>query len=189
MFFAILLILLSLYIFYTYKKQKLTYWQTKGFPTLESTNFFFGDVGPALLGQKSFIEVYQNAHNEFKKRGCKIGGVYLMNLPMLLVTDNELAKKMLSTDFEAFADRGIATDPINNPLSVHIFTLDGDAWVKIRRKLSPTFTTHKVKSMMPILEKKIDVLVNVLEKERYCQYHNGDVHIAEWLDKYVFNKN
>lgn len=77
--------------------------------------------------------------------------------------DPQLLKYVLVKDFDKFHDRGVHIDEDNDPLSGHLFRLGGERWRNLRRKLSPTFTSGKLKMMFPILIKCAEQLRDTVE--------------------------
>lgn len=138
------LIIFALTATYLYFKYVFSHWQRKGFAFL-SPSFPFGNLAPVALGKCSFgINVYEL----YKRSTERIVGIYLLFQPALLVRDAELAKKMLISDFDSFHDRGVYYTP-DDPFSENLFAMPGEKWKAMRMKLTPTFTTGKMKGMFP----------------------------------------
>lgn len=91
-----------------------------------------------------------NLYDLYKSSSEPIIGIYLLFRPALLVRDADLAKNMLTTDFAHFYDRGIYHNP-QDPIADHMLMLPGQKWKQIRSKLTPTFTSGKLKGMMPAI--------------------------------------
>lgn len=72
-----------------------------------------------------------------------------------------------------------------NPLSAHLFALTGQRWRDLRVKLSPTFTSGKMKGMYPTI---VDC-ANVLEEYLIKSVKNGtDVfEFRDLLARYTTN--
>jgi cytochrome P450 family 6 len=138
-----LLGVLYLYLAYVY-----TYWNKRDVPFLEPS-FPAGNILDMVLSRRSIAEVY----NDFYKilSGHKFAGLYQIHRPIFLPMDPELIKNILVRDFEHFQDHGFPFDENVDPLSANLFMLNGDKWKKLRSKLSPTFTSGKMKMMFQTL--------------------------------------
>lgn len=127
-------------------KYIFSYWKRKGFPYIEPT-LLFGNLGPCGMHKSS---LGLNIRDLYDKSTDAIVGIYLFFRPALLVCDAELAKTILTTDFAHFHDRGVFNgDPKKDPIAENIFAMEGQKWKTIRNKLSPTFTSGKLRAMIP----------------------------------------
>ncbi|XP_058060788.1 probable cytochrome P450 6a14 [Anopheles bellator] len=130
---------------YYYTRQLYRYWDQRGIPQLEAS-FPLGnmkDVGRKL----HFNDVMQVAYDLGKSLSKPFAGMYFMLKPVLIVTDLDMVKRMLVKDFNSFHDRGLYVNERDDPLSGHLFAIDGERWRYLRNKLSPTFTSGKIKAM------------------------------------------
>lgn len=154
-----------------------TYWKRQGFPNAEPT-FFFGHLGDIMSRKVSFgvhmYELYKKSTAPF------LQGLYFFYQPALLVTNAEVAMRMLKQDFGSFQDRGTFHSPSADPLSAHLFNMPLTEWKTMRAKLTPTFTSGKLKSMMSII---------LLEGENLKQYLQSRAEKREVVPfKYLLNK-
>nr|CAD7456312.1 unnamed protein product [Timema tahoe] len=126
-----------------------SYWERRGIPYVPlptSLLSYFGDIffmrkSPALV----MSDLYQ------KLNGEPYGGIFLTSAPSLLVRDPETIKHVLVKDFAHFHDRIKNINEKVNPLEENLFFLKGEKWRWLRAKLTPTFTSCKVKVMFQIL--------------------------------------
>ncbi|XP_051155353.1 probable cytochrome P450 6a14 isoform X1 [Leptopilina boulardi] len=79
--------------------------------------------------------------------------MYMLYVPHLIINDPELIRLIMVKDFNYFQDRGLYFNKELDPLSAHLFLLPGEEWKHLRSKLSPTFTSGKIKQFFPLMEK------------------------------------
>lgn len=91
-------------------------------------------------------------------------GIYGIFRPKLLVCDPELIKKILIQDFSHFTDRGINSNEDYDPFSATLFALQGIKWKKMRSRLSPAFSSGKLKAMFPTIVNCCSTLESYLNK-------------------------
>lgn len=162
-----------------------TYWQKLGVPYLKPT-IPFGNLTSVTLLKTSFG---QNIHDLYKQTTEPFVGVYMYYRPVLLVRDASLVKKVLSTDFNHFVDRGVYSRPKEDPISDSLFAMNGNRWRNLRAKLTPIFTTGRLKSMMPTILEKGDnfqnILLNVADGSKIVDIKNFASRYILRHDNYV----
>lgn len=92
-------------------------------------------------------------------------GLYTFHKPSLLIADLDLIKIVLTKEFTHFHDRGLYCNEVFDPLSGHLFLIGGQKWKNLRSKLTPTFTSGKLKKMFGIIKEKGDDLCEILESD------------------------
>lgn len=140
---------------FLFLKYVFSYWSRKGFPSIQA-NIPLGCLGPVVKQKQSFGELIRDLHLGAKDEPYL--GLYFLHRPALLVRDPELVKRILVTDFEYFHDRGIHYDEENDPIGAGLFAMPGIAWKDMRARLSPTFTSGKLKNMFSAIEQKTFLL-------------------------------
>ncbi|GBP19732.1 Cytochrome P450 6B7 [Eumeta japonica] len=109
----------------------------------------FGNNIRNYLGYVSFtersLEVYRKYENE------KVIGYYRGPRPELMVRDPDVIRRILTADFGHFHPRGLGRNPDAEPLLNNLFHVDGDRWRLLRQRLTPAFTTGKLKAMFPLI--------------------------------------
>lgn len=133
---------------YAYFKYSYSYWKNKGVMYLEPS-FPFGNIGDAIMQKKTGGLVFQDIYN--KLEGQQYGGTFAFRRPMFVIREPEIIKTVLVKDFVHFHDRGTYFDEKGDPLSAHLFMLTGLKWKNLRAKLTPTFTSGKMRMMFQIL--------------------------------------
>lgn len=94
-------------------------------------------------------ELLQNVYNKYKSK--RVVGLYFSYKPVMVINDPLLVQDILVRDYTSFHDRGFYTDEKNDPLSAHLAGLGGQEWRDMRVKLSPVFSSGKIKGMFPII--------------------------------------
>lgn len=125
---------------YIYFKHAFNYWRSRGIP-FEEPMFPFGNIKGFGITQHHSI-ITQRIYDQFKGIS-KFCGFYILAGSTALLTDLELIKCVLVKDFNNFSDKGLFSNEEDDPLSAHLFSLDGPAWKSLRQKLTPTFTSGK----------------------------------------------
>lgn len=72
-------------------------------------------------------------------------------LPRLVLLDLELIKQIFTKDVAHFTSRGIFCNEKVEPIFTSIFNSGGGKWREMRRKLTPVFTTGKLKGMFEVM--------------------------------------
>ncbi|XP_014233425.1 probable cytochrome P450 6a14 [Trichogramma pretiosum] len=142
-----------------------TYWKRRGVPHDEPL-VPLGNMLPSLLGKASLGDTVKASYERHKHRPYH--GIYMFHQPILVINEPDLIKHVLIKDFNKFRDRGLYHNEQVDPLSANLFFLPGEKWRQLRSKLSPTFTSGKLKQMYPLLREIGDELAKVarLEVER-----------------------
>lgn len=153
----IVLVITSVYLYLRYI---YSYWSRNGFPYLEPS-IPFGNLDRVAKRQQGFGE---NIYELYKQSTGPIVGIYMLFKPTLLVRDAGLVRKMLGADFASFHDRGIYCNPKYDPLSDNLFAMTGNRWKSLRAKLTPTFTSGKLKAMLPTIMTEGERVMNFLKK-------------------------
>jgi cytochrome P450 family 6 len=149
-------------IIYLINKYFHSYWTRRNVFQVEPT-FLVGNIGRLLTLKAQMGDIFNDIYNKYKNKPF-LGG-YLMYKPMLIVQDPVLFQDVMIREFTTFHDRPTPGDAAENfPLVGNLFNLRGQKWRDIRIKLSPTFTSGKLKAMFPIMRDCCIVLQDYVEK-------------------------
>ncbi|EDW02010.1 GH20136 [Drosophila grimshawi] len=110
-------------------------------------------------------DILEEYYNKFRKTNHPFVGFNFLQKRSAFVMDIKLAKNILIKDFTNFTDRGQFYNERDDPLTGHLFNLDGKRWKELRQKLSPTFTSGKMKFMFPTIIKVSEEFVRVMFDE------------------------
>nr|AZR39423.1 cytochrome P450 [Agasicles hygrophila] len=151
-------------LFQLYKKWRLNYWQRKGVYCVEP-EYPYGNYKDVRQGKISEFDFLKKYFYDLKKKGLKYGGLYQEMKPLFIPVEQDFIKQLLLKDFQYFTDHGFFSNPKVDPLSGSLFQLDGEQWRNHRTKLTPTFTSGKMKMMFPTIVEKTKGLEKLLAKE------------------------
>lgn len=141
------LISVFILILYVHFRKRYRFWKDLGVPFIEPT-FPTGNVSDFLKTSIHFSYVIQKLYIKLKQLGSDdYGGIYFFGNPVFLVLSPEFAKTVLVRDFHYFMDRGIYFNGEVDVLSANVFFLRGSKWKMLREKLTPTFSSGKLKQM------------------------------------------
>ena len=133
---------------YIYFKVSFNYWKKRNVPYVKP-NFPLGNFGDMLFQRASIGHLFEKIYKELD--GEKYGGIHRLTKPGFIFRDPDIIKNVLVKDFSNFHDHGLFMDEELEPLSGHLFLLPGNRWRNLRVKLSPTFTSGKMKMMFQTL--------------------------------------
>ncbi|KAJ7372188.1 Thromboxane-A synthase [Desmophyllum pertusum] len=117
------------------------------------------------LGNLLDASKYGGLHKAFLEYAKKYGKVYKMYMgrdAIIAVADPEILKHILVKDFQKFRNRpdflaGKA------PLDKGLFGARDDDWKRVRSILTPTFSSSKLKEIVPIMEEAANILLSKFE--------------------------
>ncbi|XP_051154633.1 cytochrome P450 6k1-like [Leptopilina boulardi] len=172
----IILILTTITIAYLYMTRKFKHWTKKGIMEIKPSAFV-GNFGKCLLMKISPGLYFKKIYNIAK--GQPYVGIYLLDRPTLLLRDPEIIKRILIKDFNSFGDRysrASVNDKIGNS---NLFMIKNPAWKQVRSKLTPIFTSGRLKKMFLLMEevgKDLDMhLESQLSKNNFCSLEMKEV--------------
>lgn len=139
---AVTFFIAALTVIYLLLKKNYSFWDRYGIKSVPNVSYIFGHFRETIL-QKEFIgdavtRLYRTSNEPFV-------GIYTILRLILLVRDPELVQSILVKDFAHFTDRGVHCNEEYDPLSGNLFALPGQRWKNLRSKLTPTFTSGKLK--------------------------------------------
>nr|AIC33176.1 CYP6A1 [Solenopsis invicta]QRY28578.1 cytochrome P450 CYP6AS160 [Solenopsis invicta] len=149
---------LALYYFLT---STYDFWKLRGVPGPRPIPGL-GNFKDVMLNNISAGDYLTKIYNTYKDE--PMVGIFTRKTPLLIVKDLELIKDVLIKDFTMFADRGLPIFEKTEPLSQHLFSLEPKRWRPLRIRLSPVFTSGKLKEMFSLISKCADHLVVYMEK-------------------------
>lgn len=169
---------LAALIYYFFNK-KFSYFKDRGIPHLKPS-FPLGN----LQGVGTTVHMFDLLRDIYEK--CKdkdvIAGLYNVAAPVYLITDLELIKNVLIRDFNSFVNRGGYVNEKDEPLTGHLFALNGEKWRFLRNKLSPAFTSGKMKAMYYTISDKGHDYLNIVDK---AMKEEKSINIKELTNRFT----
>ncbi|XP_053984249.1 probable cytochrome P450 6a14 [Hylaeus volcanicus] len=152
----------ALFLFYYYATSTFDFWRKRGVKGPKPLPYV-GNFMDVFLGKGSVSDCFVKAYYEFKDE--PMIGVFGGRTPLLVLKDPDLMKDVLIKDFSVFAERTLGPVDDVEPLSVHLFRLDAPRWKPLRTRLSPVFTSGKLKEMFHLLLECSDHFVKYIEAQ------------------------
>ncbi|XP_066257469.1 probable cytochrome P450 6a13 [Euwallacea similis] len=165
---------------YLWAKRAQNYWTRKGVPQIKP-NIIFGNLGPLMRGRKSFKDTFYEFYQEANSKGYKYLGLYAGMTPDFMPVDLNLIKSIMTKDFNNFSSHGIFHHQTIK-LSTHLFHMEGAEWKNRRAKLTPAFTSGKMKKMFETVAATADELTNFVADKAQA---NEPFNIKETLSRFT----
>ncbi|XP_062552472.1 cytochrome P450 6a8-like [Armigeres subalbatus] len=176
----LLYLLLSLVtLAYFWVSRRYSYWKQRSVPFVQPS-FPFGNLQG--LNRKHFGFLTHDVYTQLKTTGSKFGGMFFFVNPVALILDLDFAKDVFVKDFQYFHDRGVYSNEKADPITAHLVAMEGTKWKNLRAKLTPTFTSGKMKMMYPIITTVAEEFHKCMENEA----NNGrEVEMKEFLARFT----
>lgn len=150
------------FIIYLCIKRRHKYWDQRKVPYLKPKNLIMGNTAMVLLNKVPLVKYHAKIYEELAPH--KFGGYFNFLTPVLVIRDPDLIKNVLTKDFHYFMNRGSGFIDENEPLTLHLFNLSGERWKITRTKLTPTFTSGKIKIMFDLMNECAQELSDIINK-------------------------
>ncbi|XP_063384603.1 cytochrome P450 6B7-like [Cydia fagiglandana] len=165
---------------YFYGTRTFGYWAKRGVKH-DAPVPFFGTAKRQFLQQITFADIYHEMYQKYPNE--RFVGYYLMTNPLLILRDPELVKHVLVADFNHFYSRNL--HPIDdNPelLLNNLFSCEGDLWKLLRQRMTPAFTTGKLKAMFPLIVTRAEKLQRVAAE---AAASGAEVDVRDLMARYT----
>ncbi|XP_046385526.1 probable cytochrome P450 6a14 [Ischnura elegans] len=165
---------------YLYVTADYDHWKKRNIPQVPPL-FPFGNMWSLVRGKESIMDFYLNTYRRFV--GHRYMGLIMIKEPTLLIRDPGLIKQILIKDFSQFHDRSFPVDEVNDPMSGNLFNLQGSRWHSLRNKLSPTFTSGKMKFMFSMVKACAEKLSAKTAEE--SEEMGGSIELKDFMSRYT----
>ncbi|XP_015183493.1 PREDICTED: probable cytochrome P450 6a14 [Polistes dominula] len=157
---ALTAIIVALYYYFI---SNYNFWKERGVAG-PKPKVIVGNIGRVLIGNISMGDYLKELYDDPKFKNEPMIGIYAKSSPVLILKDLEMIKHVLIKDFSKISDRGVTTSAKAEPLSQHLFSLEPKRWRPLRTRLSPVFTSGKLKEMFGLLTECADHYENYLDR-------------------------
>ncbi|KAL4704496.1 hypothetical protein ACJJTC_007615 [Scirpophaga incertulas] len=175
---SLILIVLAVTVYY-YLRRHRNFWKKRGVVGPEC-QLIWGNFKDVVLQRQSVNVRCKELHQQYPNE--KVVGLFRLLKPILLVRDLDIIQHIMIRDFDVFANRGFASG--TDGLMQNLFMLKEDKWRTLRARLSPIFTSGKLKNMFHLLNSRADNFVHYLntiaEKE-------VDIDVYPLVQKYTIS--
>ncbi|XP_017003188.2 probable cytochrome P450 6w1 isoform X1 [Drosophila takahashii] len=150
----LLLLLATLSIvFYIWQRRVFAFWKRHGVNYIRPVPLL-GCTREFLTARVPFFEQIRKFHEAPGFENAPFVGVFMAYRPALVIRDLDLVKTVMIKKFQYFNNRVLQTDPHNDALGFNnLFFARSPEWRELRTKISPAFTTGKIKQMYPLMVK------------------------------------
>lgn len=154
--FTLALVVIVIFGLYLFGTRNHKYWEIRGVKHDKPVPFFGNNFRNYFM-QISTSQMAEEMYWKYPTE--KVVGFYRASRPELVIRDPEVAKQILITDFAHFYLRGLNQDRDNiEPLLRNLFFADGDLWKLLRQRITPAFTSGKLKAMFPLIVERAERL-------------------------------
>lgn len=164
---------------FLYIHQKHQYWKRLQVPYVEP-EFFFGNSRGIDVKYPSAI-FFRNLYLKHKSKG-PIFGVYIFTEPFAILIDLDLIKTVMVKEFNTFPTRGGYHNEEDDPVSANLANVEGEKWKNLRNKLTPTFTSGKLKMMFSTISEVADKFMEQISLETKS---TGQIEIKDILSRFT----
>lgn len=148
---------------YLWMKYKHSYWAKRGVVTVPSSHWLFGHFNRIVALNKAPGYVLGDFYKEVDKKE-KFFGMYILQKPFLLIRDPQLIKSLMIRDFDVFPNRYFSQRSPKDLASYNLFTALVPEWKHLRVKMTPLFTSGKIKKLFELMVESSESMRDYLEQ-------------------------
>ncbi|CAH0403826.1 unnamed protein product [Chilo suppressalis] len=160
-------------IFYYYLKRSKQFWKRFNVVGPEP-DLLFGNYKELIFRRITNPELQEQIYRAYPKE--KVVGLYRFNTPMLLLRDLDLIQQVFIRNFDSFVNRGAE---FGDKLGDNLAASSDDTWRLLRSRLSPIFTSGKLKNMLYLMERCGDKMLEYLEPKTSTAYECDIISIIK----------
>lgn len=132
--------------------------------------YFFGHLR-ILWSTKHFSKQIE----EWTRHYGKIFGLYEGRRPVYVVSDVEFLHEVFVKQFSLFHSRRVPfLARMGRGTHENLFGSEGPTWRKQRRIVNPTFSSNKIRSILPFVHRSIEILIDKFNQHIDRHQHEND---------------
>ncbi|KAE8749572.1 Cytochrome P450 CYP6 [Frankliniella occidentalis] len=172
---------LALGLAYAALRARYAYWKRRGVTAPECTAPF-GNYADAILGRAGMGDVMFDVYQKYRDQ--RYVGTHFLGTPLLQLHDPEIIRQVFVREFQDFNGRAMYSEPDKDMISGQLFMLSGQPWRNLRVKLSPTFTTGKLRLMFSTFKKCGDQLREHIASQVRADGGRTHIDVKELLARF-----
>lgn len=178
--YIIYVFVLLICLFYAYVKLvAFQYWRRRNVKQLNPI-FPLGDLYLMIKQGVGLGTFYDNLYQNTKQEAFV--GFYNLTKPALIINDALMVKNIMVRDASYFPDRGSYSDEKRDPLSGGLFSQSGEKWRHMRMKLTPSFTSGKLKGMFQTM---LDCGVRLKQYVLPCAEEGKEIEMRDLMARFT----
>ncbi|KAF2879313.1 hypothetical protein ILUMI_26868 [Ignelater luminosus] len=167
-----------IYLLYKCSTSNFKHWEERGVPYVKPLPFV-GNFWKILTWRAQIGHYLADLYNQFNN---PYFGIFILDTPHLIVKCPDLIKSILVKDFQYFNDRTVFTDEKTDSMgSKFLFFVKNPEWKFTRTRLSPAFSTGKLKNMTGLMN---NVAKNLKEYIRQ-NLHEGSMEAKDIFARFA----
>lgn len=148
-----------IFVLYKYASRNFNYWSQRNISGPQPKPFV-GNLWRFVTFKSSWSSLLKDLYNSGEE---PFVGFYTFDEPALLIRDPTIIKYILERDFSYFQDRLLHQPEHNKVFGNVLFAMKNPEWKTTRTKLTPTFSSSKIKELFHAVKEVCDEMVNYLE--------------------------
>uniref|UniRef100_W8BKQ7 Putative cytochrome P450 6v1 n=1 Tax=Ceratitis capitata TaxID=7213 RepID=W8BKQ7_CERCA len=143
---------------FIWSRRTYVYWQRRRVKFVQPVHLL-GNLKDVLWLRTSFPLLLRDYYFDPLFKDEPVVGIYLFHQPALLIRDLNLLGTILVEDFVSFSTRFSKCDKRVDKLAANsLFFVRNPEWREIRTRLSPVFSSGKIKQMFALMEEVLSLV-------------------------------
>ncbi|XP_012537471.1 cytochrome P450 9e2 [Monomorium pharaonis] len=148
---------------YYFVLDKLTYFERLKVPHVKPIPLL-GNMAPFVFKRTSHADLLRKLYNLFPN--ARYFGLCNFSTPTFVIRDPELISMIAIKQFDRFCDRrGFVNGNLDPIANRNLFDLKGNHWREMRKLLTPSFTSSKMKVMFGLMSQCAENFANFVATE------------------------